>query len=106
MIVEIADFKIDPARHDEFGQALAHAAQTVLSKARGYRGHHILACLETPARFILEVRWDSLEDHMVGFRESPDFTVWRSIIGPFFAQPPHVEHFRVLEQPATAEPQA
>lgn len=100
MIVEIADIKTDPARHEEFGQALTRAVQTVLSKARGYRSHQILACMETPGRYILEVRWDTLEDHMVGFRESSDFAVWRSIIGPYFAQPPHVEHFQVLEQPA------
>ncbi|GAB2470383.1 antibiotic biosynthesis monooxygenase [Comamonas humi] len=97
MIVEIADFKIDPSRHDEFGQALQQAAQTVLSKARGYRGHGIYACIETPSRYVLTVHWDSLEDHMEGFRESPAFAQWRGIIGPYFVQPPHVEHFSIVE---------
>jgi heme-degrading monooxygenase HmoA len=97
MIVEVADFKVEPDKHDEFGHALKHAAETVLSKARGYRRHGILACIETRGRYLLTVHWDSLEDHMKGFRESPTFTDWRAIIGPYFVQPPHVEHFEVME---------
>ena len=29
-------------------------------------------------------------------RESPLFTQWRAIVGPFFAAPPLVEHFTLL----------
>jgi len=42
------------------------------------------------------VHWNTLEDHTQGFRESPAFAEWRAIIGPFFAQPPQVEHFTLL----------
>lgn len=96
MIVEIADFRVDPKDHEEFGKALQHAASTVLSKATGYQAHSILACIETQGRYVLTVNWDTVEDHTQGFRGSPAFAEWRSIIGPFFAQPPHVEHFTVL----------
>jgi hypothetical protein len=37
--------------------------------------------------------WDTLEDHMVGFRESPAFAEWRALLGPHFAGPPAVEHY-------------
>jgi hypothetical protein len=40
--------------------------------------------------------WDALEDHMVGFRQSPAFAEWRAIVGPFFAEAPQVEHFTLL----------
>ena len=40
--------------------------------------------------------WDSLDDHMVGFRQGPLFAQWRAIVGPFFAQPPQVEHFMLV----------
>jgi hypothetical protein len=40
--------------------------------------------------------WDSVDDHMVGFRLSPAFTEWRAIVGPFFAEPPVMEHFNLL----------
>lgn len=97
MIVEIADFRVDPKNHEAFGQALQHGVQTVLSKAQGYLAHSILSCIESPGRYVLTVHWNTLEDHTVGFRQSAAFADWRSIIGPFFAQPPHVEHFRALD---------
>ena len=96
MIVEIADIRTRPEDKAAFAEAIQRAATTVLAKAGGYRRHQILACLETPGRFILHVEWDTLEAHTVGFRQSPAFTEWRAIIGPFFAQPPHVEHFDVV----------
>lgn len=97
MIVEIADFRVDPKDHEVFGKALQRGVQTVLSKAEGYRAHSILACIESPGRYVLKVQWDTVEAHTVGFRQSAAFADWRAIIGPFFAQPPHVEHFTALD---------
>ena len=96
MVIEIADIKVRPEDKAAFTEAIARAAATVLCKSAGYRRHAILSCQETPGRFILQVEWDTLEAHTVGFRQSPAFTEWRAIIGPFFAQPPHVEHFDVV----------
>ena len=41
------------------------------------------------------VEWDAVEDHQA-FRDSDRFPQWRALIGPHFAQPPHVEHFTDL----------
>ncbi len=100
MIVEVVDFKIPPEQHQAFGPALKQAVASVLSKAAGYGGHSVLACMETPGRYVLTVHWATLEDHTVGFRESPAFAEWRALIGPYFAQPPHVEHFVVVDSRA------
>ncbi len=97
MIVEIADIKVAPENRTAFSEAITRAASTVLAKVGGYRGHQILCGRESPGRFILRVEWDSLEAHTVGFRQSPAFAEWRAIIGPFFQEPPHVEHFDVLD---------
>ncbi len=96
MIIEVADFKVRPEDAAAFSEAITRAAAGVLAKAEGYRRHAILACQETAGRFLLTVEWDTLEAHTVGFRQSPAFTEWRAIIGPFFLQPPHVEHFDVV----------
>jgi heme-degrading monooxygenase HmoA len=98
MVIEIADFRISPESREEFAQAIARAADQVLAKASGYRGHRILACRESPGRFVLTVQWESLEAHTVGFRQSPAFAEWRALIGRYFAAPPHVEHFDVLAE--------
>lgn len=95
MIVELADFKVEPARHEEFGQVLQAAADTVLSRAAGYLGHTVLGCIETRGRYVLTVHWETVGDHTMGFRQSPAFADWRALIGPFFVQPPHVEHFQM-----------
>jgi hypothetical protein len=49
-----------------------------------------------PAALLLLVRWVNLGDHTEGFRGSPAFTRWREIVGPFFAEPPRVEHVNVV----------
>ena len=99
MIVEVAEFLVRVEDRAAFADAITRAAATTLAKAKGYRRHTILACQETPGRFLLHVEWESVEAHTLGFRESPAFAQWRAIIGPFFQQPPHVEHFDVLAAP-------
>ncbi len=96
MIIEIADIRIRPEAREAFSAAITQGARTLLARAGGYRRHQILACRESPGRFILIVEWESLEAHTVGFRESPAFVEWRALIGPYFLQPPHVEHFEVV----------
>lgn len=96
MVIEIADIRTRPEDKAAFAEAIQRAGATVLAQAAGYRRHTILACQETPGRFILQVEWETLEAHTVGFRQSPAFAQWRAIIGPFFQQPPHVEHFDVV----------
>lgn len=97
MIVEVADFRVEAGRRAAFEAAMAEGVKNVLSKSRGYRSHRILSCHENPERVLLTIEWDTLEDHTVGFRESPAFAEWRAIIGPFFKGPPLVEHFVVTD---------
>lgn len=102
MILELADIRILPGRQAEFEAAARLGLDTVLSKAAGFRRYEIRRCIETPERFVLLIYWDTLEDHTVGFRTSPAHTEWRAIVGPLFAQPPHVEHFEFCAASATA----
>ena len=55
--------------------------------------------IESKERYILQIFWEHLEDHTVDFRQGPLFAEWRAIIGPFFAQPPVVEHFELVSKP-------
>ncbi len=95
MILELADIRIQPGQQAAFEKAIEHGLNTVASKAKGFCGAKVNRCIETPERFVLQIFWDTLEDHTVGFRQSPLFTEWRAIVGPFFAVPPHVEHFEL-----------
>ncbi len=96
MILEIADFRIIDGRQAEFEAAIQKAIDTVISRAKGFQGATIRRSMESPQRYVLQVHWETLEDHTKGFRESPLFAEWRGIIGPFFAAPPTVEHFEAF----------
>jgi heme-degrading monooxygenase HmoA len=96
VILELADIRVHAGQGDAFQEAITRALGTVMSRAQGMRGYKVNRCIETPERFALQVFWDKLEDHTVTFRQGPLFTEWRAIIGGFFAQPPHVEHFTLI----------
>ena len=93
MITEIAEFTVRPEERGAFVDAINRAAGAFLSQSEGYLGHSLHASQEAPGRVLLLVQWTSLEAHTVGFRQSPAFTQWREVIGPFFQAPPRVEHF-------------
>ncbi len=96
MILEIADIRIPPGQQAAFDEAIQRGIATVASQAQGFRGFKVNKGIESPERYVLMIFWDTLEDHTVGFRQGPLFAQWRAIVGPFFAQPPHVEHFTLL----------
>lgn len=96
MILEIADIRIRPGTQTEFDLAIVRGVQTAIAPAKGFRGYKINRGLESPERYVLMIFWDTLENHTVDFRGSPAFGEWRAIVGPYFAQPPQVEHFTLL----------
>jgi heme-degrading monooxygenase HmoA len=96
MILELADIRIHPGQQAEFDVAIQHGLQSVIAHAQGFCGYKVNKGIENPERYILQIFWDKLEDHTVGFRQSEAFTQWRAIVGPFFAAPPVVEHFELL----------
>lgn len=93
MIVETAFMTVTPGREDEFLAALEDA-KAVIAQAEGFQTIQIHRGIERPSTFMLSITWDTLEHHTVGFREGPLFPQWRAIIGPFFAEAPHVEHWQ------------
>ena len=95
MILELADIRIQPGQQAAFDEAIARGV-AVISKARGYIGHSVHKGIESPERYVLQIRWETLENHTVDFRGSEAFASWRAIVGPFFAGPPTVEHFNLL----------
>lgn len=95
VILEHAILTIEPGSEAQFEavftQAVAHIAAS-----QGYLSHILRRSIETPNRYGLFVQWQTLEDHTRGFRGSPAFTEWRSLVSPFFAAPPVVEHYQLV----------
>ncbi|MBS1170001.1 MAG: hypothetical protein H6R01_919 [Burkholderiaceae bacterium] len=98
MILEHVDIRIQPGKQAEFEAALKRGLEQVITKAKGFQAYRINRGIETAERYVLLFYWATLENHTVDFRESPAFAEWRAIVGPFFASPPVVEHFNLLNQ--------
>jgi heme-degrading monooxygenase HmoA len=96
MILELADIRIAPGRNADFDAAIRRGVESVIAKAKGFRGYQVHKGIESPERYVLLIRWDTLANHTVDFRESAAFAEWRAIVGPFFASPPQVEHFELV----------
>ena len=89
MFLEVAEITVtDPAR---FEAAVAKARPHFLA-AEGCHGVTLHRIVETPDTYRLVVRWRTVEDHIVTFRQSEAFQAWRALAGPFFASPPKVTH--------------
>lgn len=92
MVTEIAYITIDPARSHEFEAAVAKAAP-LFQRAAGCQGARLERVEEDGAQYRLSVDWESVDHHMVTFRESENFQQWRALASPFFVEPPRVEHW-------------
>ena len=95
MILEVAILNIKHDLNNEFEAAFQIAANIIMSM-KGYISHELQRCLEIENRYILLVRWQTLEDHTIGFRQSPEYQEWRSLLHHFYDPFPIVEHYRVL----------
>ncbi|ROP49123.1 MULTISPECIES: cupin domain-containing protein [unclassified Rathayibacter] len=93
IVREIAQIDVLPGHDEAFEKAVA-AAAPLFQQARGARTLQLERSDEFPLRYRLIVGWETVEDHMVGFRGSEQFQAWRALIGEHLAGPPQVEHMR------------
>ncbi|MCG8368554.1 MAG: antibiotic biosynthesis monooxygenase [Pseudanabaenales cyanobacterium] len=96
VILEVAILDIKPGLAPEFEPAFK-IASTIISTMPGYVSHELQRCLETANRYILLVRWQTLEDHTVGFRQSSQYQEWRSLLHHFYHPFPVVEHYEIVQ---------
>ena len=92
MILEVAEIDVKPGEEAKF-EASVTAAKPFFARADGFRSLMLQRSIEHRTRYLLFVQWETLEDHIVHFRNSENFTEWRRLAGPYFAVPPRVEHY-------------
>ncbi len=93
MILEVAVLHVRPGHAAEFEAAFAEA-QKIITSMNGYIAHELQKCLEIANQYILLVRWETLEDHTVGFRQSAEYQEWKSLLHHFYEPFPSVEHYQ------------
>ena len=94
-VLEVATLNVRAGQAAAFEAAFAQA-QRLIAAVPGYRGHELQRCIEHDQQYVLLVRWDSLEAHTVGFRQSPDYQQWRALLHHFYDPFPTVLHYHVV----------
>jgi len=94
VVFEMAHIEILAGKQLEF-EAAVQQALPLFARAKGCHGAELHRIVERNTSYVLLVRWNTVEDHMVDFRQSDDFQAWRALVGPFFAKAPEVVHSEV-----------
>ncbi|MBB2150412.1 antibiotic biosynthesis monooxygenase family protein [Pedobacter gandavensis] len=97
MILEVAILDVIPQHSLSFEKDFEKAS-SIISSMKGYLGHQLQRCLELSSRYILLVNWDQLEDHTIGFRQSPAYQDWKALLHKYYNPFPTVEHYEVVFQ--------
>lgn len=69
----------------------------IIASMPGYIDHEFQRYLEVVGKYILLVRWQSIEDHEKGFRLSPQYQEWKKFLHHFYDPFPVVEHFEHVQ---------
>lgn len=96
MVLEVAILNVRPGEGRAFESAFREAQQIIRSMP-GFQRHELRHCTEHQHRYLLLVWWDRLESHTEGFRSSPEYQQWRSLLHGFYDPFPEVEHYVVVE---------
>lgn len=92
MILEAAYLTIKAGETSAFEVAFKQASP-IIAGMKGYVSHEIQKCIEDPNKYLLLVRWETLEDHIEGFRGSAEYQDWKALLHHFYEPFPTVEHF-------------
>ena len=95
MVLEVAILDVRPGLEADFEVAFEEA-QHIISSMPGYISHQLQHCIEKPARYLLLVNWQKLEDHTEGFRQSTQYQRWRELLHHFYLPFPEVEHYSTV----------
>jgi heme-degrading monooxygenase HmoA len=94
MIHEVATILIRAGTEQQFEQSFAQAVP-LFKRAKGCTSLRLERSVEDPLRYLVIVGWETLDDHVVGFRNSADYARWRELVGGYFAGPPSVDHTEI-----------
>ncbi|MDZ8096536.1 MAG: antibiotic biosynthesis monooxygenase [Nostoc sp. DedQUE05] len=96
MILEAVILHVKPGLEFDFETTFKKASK-IISSMDGYLSHELHKCIEVNGKYLLLVRWETLESHTVGFRSSAEYREWKKLLHHFYEPFPTVEHFEGIE---------
>ncbi|WP_341530562.1 antibiotic biosynthesis monooxygenase [Nostoc sp. UHCC 0302] len=92
MILEAVMLNVKTSTEQDFESAFKQASN-IIASMNGYISHELHKCLQIRGKYLLLVRWETLEAHTVGFRGSAEYQEWKQLLHHFYEPFPTVEHF-------------
>lgn len=92
MILEHAILNVKAGLGPAFEEAMREALP-LIAETPGFIELELRPCVETPDRFLLLVRWASVEAHTLGFRGSDRYAEWKRRLHHFYDPFPVVQHY-------------
>ncbi|WP_407271130.1 antibiotic biosynthesis monooxygenase family protein [Radiobacillus sp. PE A8.2] len=96
MILEAVMLQVKQGMEVEYEKAF-RAVSEIISSMKGYICHELQRCIEVEGKYLLLVKWETLEDHTVGFRQSSEYQEWKRQLHHFYDPFPIVEHFEHVD---------
>ncbi|MBW7457774.1 antibiotic biosynthesis monooxygenase family protein [Paenibacillus sepulcri] len=98
MILETAVLHVKPELNHTFLSSFKQASAIIASMS-GYINHELQRCVDgnRENQYLLLVWWETLEDHVTGFRTSPQYLEWKQLLHHYYEPFPVVEHYEKLD---------
>ncbi|WP_040161752.1 putative quinol monooxygenase [Nigerium massiliense] len=93
LVAEQVELFARAGSEDALEAAIAQAVP-LFQASHGCRGFSLERSLDNPTHYRATILWETLDDHLVGFRGSPAFGRWRELVTPHLTEPPKAEHFQ------------
>ena len=90
--VEVIRYNIPPAQGAEFEKAYAEAGKH-LQASKHCLGYRLIHGVEEPQHYIVIIHWTSKEEHLQGFRKSPEFMPFFNLVKPFYNNIEEMKHY-------------
>lgn len=95
MILEVAVLQVKKGLTASFEKDFGRAS-AIIASMQGYVSHELQRCLEVEGKYVLLVRWETLEDHTHGFRGSKEYQEWKRLLHHYYDPFPTVEHYTAV----------
>jgi quinol monooxygenase YgiN len=92
MINEYIRYRISPERTDAFLKAYEEAG-ALMRESPYCLGYELSRCTEAADHFILRIQWTSENEHVKGFRTSPQWPAFLKAVGPYRADIEEMRHY-------------
>ncbi len=95
MVTAHVVYRISAEQSEAFQHAY-NAAARILSRVPDCKGLSIHRCVEEPERWIVQIRWTSVNAHTSDFKASPVFADFLALVVPFKGNLQEMRHYEEL----------